>query len=115
MDAVATLADRDDILLLIGSDHGHQTVTGVIDIDEELVTAGLKESLESTDVVRRLERQPPRCSTSIPIFVARTPLVGGLPRQSGMGGKPFSISGRAGVGGAGPGSRSRFCGLNARE
>jgi len=30
----------DDILLLIGSDHGHQTVTGVIDIDEELVTAG---------------------------------------------------------------------------
>ncbi len=41
----------DDILLLIGSDHGHQTVTGVVDIEAELVAAGLKAALGSGDVV----------------------------------------------------------------
>lgn len=33
----------EDILLLVGSDHGHQTVTRVIDIDAFLVAEGLKE------------------------------------------------------------------------
>jgi len=75
MDAVATLADRDDVLLLIGSDHGHQTVTGVIDIDEELVAAGLKESLESTDVVVASNGTSALLYVH-PDFVARTPLVG---------------------------------------
>jgi arylsulfatase A-like enzyme len=51
MDAVANLTDSEGVLLLVGSDHGHQTVTGVVDIDAELVEAGLKESLESGDVV----------------------------------------------------------------
>lgn len=41
----------DDILLVVGSDHGHQTVRGVIDINAELVAAGLKSSPTSGDVV----------------------------------------------------------------
>jgi arylsulfatase A-like enzyme len=51
MEAVATLAGSEGVLLLVGSDHGHQTVEGVVDIEAELVEAGLKESLESGDVV----------------------------------------------------------------
>ena len=39
------------MLFLIGSDHGHQTVSRVVDIEDELVKAGLKESIESGDVV----------------------------------------------------------------
>ena len=112
MDAVATLADRDDVLLLIGSDHGHQTVSGVIDIDEELVTAGLKERL-NRPTWSSPRTAPRRCSTSIPIsspHAARRR----LSRQSGMGGNRPSRK-RAGVGGAGWGSRPRFCGFDARE
>ncbi|POR55552.1 alkaline phosphatase family protein [Bosea psychrotolerans] len=41
----------EEILLLVGSDHGHQTVTGVVDIVAELVTAGLKAAPDSADVV----------------------------------------------------------------
>jgi hypothetical protein len=41
----------DDILLLVGSDHGHETVSGVVDIVAELVAAGLKDDAESRDVV----------------------------------------------------------------
>jgi len=52
IDAVETCrAAGEDILLIIGSDHGHQTVTGVIDIEHDLVLAGLKESDVSRDVV----------------------------------------------------------------
>jgi arylsulfatase A-like enzyme len=50
--AVAALRKADDdILLLVGSDHGHQTVSGVVDIDAELVAAGLKDAHGSDDVV----------------------------------------------------------------
>jgi hypothetical protein len=49
---VARLRERgDDILLIVGSDHGHQTVTDVIDIDAELVAAGLKAGHGSGDVM----------------------------------------------------------------
>ncbi|TKW79348.1 MAG: nucleotide pyrophosphatase [Bradyrhizobium icense] len=41
----------EDILLIVGSDHGHQTVSGVIDIEQDLVAAGLKDSESSRDVV----------------------------------------------------------------
>jgi arylsulfatase A-like enzyme len=41
----------DDVLLIVGSDHGHQTVTGVIDIDRELVEAGLKARMDSNEVL----------------------------------------------------------------
>lgn len=52
IEAVAKLRDAgNDILLLVGSDHGHQTVTGVVDIDAELVAAGLKADHGSSDVM----------------------------------------------------------------
>jgi hypothetical protein len=52
IDAVDAARGRgEDILLLVGSDHGHQTVSGVVDIVGELVAAGLKEGPDSTDVV----------------------------------------------------------------
>ena len=52
IDAVARLRDRgEEVLLIIGSDHGHQTVTGTIDIEAELVAAGLKAGEDSLDVV----------------------------------------------------------------
>ena len=52
MDAVARERDRgDDILLIVASDHGHETVSGVIDVEAELIDAGLKSGPDSTDVV----------------------------------------------------------------
>jgi hypothetical protein len=44
-------AAGNDILLIVGSDHGHQTVSGVIDIEAELISAGLKRSAASNDVI----------------------------------------------------------------
>lgn len=52
IDAVARLRDAgEDILLILASDHGHETVTGVIDIEAELIAAGLKAAPDSTDVI----------------------------------------------------------------
>jgi arylsulfatase A-like enzyme len=39
------------VLLLVGSDHGHETVSGIIDIEAELVGAGLKASPDADDMV----------------------------------------------------------------
>jgi arylsulfatase A-like enzyme len=44
-------ASGDDVLLFVGSDHGHQTVEGVVDVDEELVRHGVKASRSSDDVL----------------------------------------------------------------
>ena len=44
-------ASGDDVLLLIGSDHGHQTVEGVVDVDAELVAAGIKASQDSHEML----------------------------------------------------------------
>lgn len=41
----------EEILLIIGSDHGHETVIEYVDIAAALVGAGLKRSLQSDDVV----------------------------------------------------------------
>jgi hypothetical protein len=41
----------DDVLLIIGSDHGHETVSGVVDVEAELIAAGLKAGAESSDIV----------------------------------------------------------------
>ena len=41
----------DDILLLVGSDHGHETVGDVVHLDRLLVDAGLKHSIDSSEVV----------------------------------------------------------------
>jgi hypothetical protein len=52
IDAVDRLRrDGDEVLLLVGSDHGHQTVGGVVDIEAELVAAGLKDGPSTGDVV----------------------------------------------------------------
>lgn len=52
VDAVAVARARgDDVLLIIASDHGHQTVRGVIDVNAELVAAGLKSAPDSGDVI----------------------------------------------------------------
>jgi arylsulfatase A-like enzyme len=51
LDAVARLRDAgDDVLLIVCSDHGHQTVRGVIDIEAELIAAKLKQPGDS-DIV----------------------------------------------------------------
>lgn len=52
---VAAEVDRlaaagEDMLLIVGSDHGQETVGETIRLDAELVAAGLKASLDSTDV-----------------------------------------------------------------
>ncbi len=53
---VAAAVDRlrdagENVLLILCSDHGHQTVSRVVDIEAELVAAGLKDSRGSGDVV----------------------------------------------------------------
>jgi arylsulfatase A-like enzyme len=44
-------AAGDDVLLIIGSDHGHETVSGLVDIEAELIAAGLKHGPESDDLL----------------------------------------------------------------
>jgi hypothetical protein len=52
VEAVAQLrASGDDVLLFVGSDHGHQTVEGIVDVDAELVAAGVKAGHGSDDVL----------------------------------------------------------------
>ncbi len=52
MDAVARERDAgDDILIIVASDHGHETVSGVIDVEADLIAAGLKHGPDSSDVV----------------------------------------------------------------
>jgi arylsulfatase A-like enzyme len=43
--------DGDEVLLIVGSDHGHETVTRLVDVEAELIAAGLKAGRESKDVV----------------------------------------------------------------
>ena len=51
-EAVATLRGAgDDVLFVIASDHGHETVDEIIPVNRLLVEAGLKRDLESSDVV----------------------------------------------------------------
>src|SRR5262245_11093555 len=62
--AVDRLRDAgDDVLLIVCSDHGHQTVSHIIDVGAELVAAGLKESSGSDDVVT------PTSGTSTLVYV----------------------------------------------
>jgi arylsulfatase A-like enzyme len=44
-------ASGDDVLLFVGSDHGHQTVEDVVDVDAELVAGGVKAGPTSDDVL----------------------------------------------------------------
>jgi arylsulfatase A-like enzyme len=113
MDAVLARREAgDDILLIIGSDHGHQTVTGVIDIERELIAAGLKDSESSGDVVAAsngtsaLIYVHADCSDRIPVlraYLERADWVGrvvpacslGLIGQAPHHGLAFAISMRA--------------------
>jgi arylsulfatase A-like enzyme len=64
LEAVDRLRDKgDEVLLIVCSDHGHQTVSRVVDVEGELVAAGLKESRESDDVVT------PTSGTSTLVYV----------------------------------------------
>lgn len=47
----ACRAAGEDVLFLVGSDHGHETITEGVDISAELVSAGLKADLHSSDVM----------------------------------------------------------------
>ncbi len=52
IDAVARERDKgDELLLIVASDHGHETVSGVIDVEADLIAAGLKRGTDSADVV----------------------------------------------------------------
>jgi len=44
-------AAGDDVLLIVGSDHGHETVNGFVDIEAKLIAAGMKDGPDSTDVL----------------------------------------------------------------
>ncbi len=44
-------AGGDDVLLLVGADHGHETVDRVAPLEDHLIAAGLKAGPDSTDVV----------------------------------------------------------------
>ena len=64
IEAVDRLRDKgDEVLLIVCSDHGHQTVSRIVDVEAELVAAGLKESRESGDVVT------PTSGTSTLVYV----------------------------------------------
>ena len=64
VEAVDRLRDKgDDVLLIACSDHGHQTVSRVIDIEAELVAVGLKEGRQSGDIVT------PTSGTSTLVYV----------------------------------------------
>ena len=43
--------DGEDVLLLAGSDHGHETISQIVPIERELYEAGLKTRLDSQDIV----------------------------------------------------------------
>ena len=49
-------AAGDDVLLIVGSDHGHETVSGVVDIEAELIAAGLKSGRRPERRHRRVQR-----------------------------------------------------------
>jgi len=52
LDVVHSLRERgEDVLLMVASDHGMQTVIGEVSVNRVLVDAGLKHSLDSDDVV----------------------------------------------------------------
>jgi arylsulfatase A-like enzyme len=76
VEAVDRLRDKgDEVLLIACSDHGHQTVSRIVDVEVELVAAGLKASRGSGDVVT------PTSGTSTLVYIhpdhaARTDAIG---------------------------------------
>ncbi len=72
---------RDDTNVLVVSDHGFSTVTGTVDLEVELIRAGLKDGPASTDVVVALsgcgllyvdEREPERIERIVRFLQGQT-------------------------------------------
>ena len=101
IDAVdAARKTGDDILFIVASDHGHQTVSGVIDIDAELIKAGLKDGEGSGDVLSVSN------GTSALIYVhdahvSRTDAIGGFLEKQPWAGRVIGKADLSSVGQAG--------------
>ncbi len=85
----ARRAKGDDILFVIASDHGHQTVEAVVDIEAELVAAGLKDAPSSADVLSMSN------GTSALVYVAaerrdRVPAIGAFLEKQPWAGRVVS-------------------------
>jgi len=49
-DNIRAEIDRGDVLFMVASDHGHETVSEVVDLEALLIDAGLKDGVGSSDV-----------------------------------------------------------------
>lgn len=91
MDAVAKeRAMGDDILLIVGSDHGHETVSGIVDVEDELIAAGLKKGPKSDDIVAMANGT----STLIylhPAYERLRPELGNFLRSQSWAGQVFGV------------------------
>ncbi len=98
IDAVAARrAAGEDVLLIVASDHGHETVSGVVDVEGALVAAGLKAAMDSDDVVSAANG----CSCLIyvhPDQRARIPAIGAFLRGQDWAGRVFDAVDLAEVG-----------------
>jgi len=74
----------DEVLLILGADHGHETVAEVIDLDAELVAAGLKAGAESDDVVV--------CSNGTAALIYTAPEVALAPLGAWLAAQPWAGS-----------------------
>lgn len=92
--AAAASQTGDDILLMIGSDHGHDTVTGAVDVTAALIAAGLKDGPASREVVvapngsAALVYVAPEAEdriTALGAFLAEQPWVGRLFGRDALG------------------------------
>ncbi len=96
--AVAGLRQAgEDVLLIVASDHGHETVSGVVDVEGALVAAGLKAAMDSGDVVSAAN------GTGCLIYVhpderARIPAIGAFLRAQPWAGRVFDATDLAEVG-----------------
>ncbi len=96
--AVAGLrAAGEDVLLVVASDHGHETVSGVVDVEGALVAAGLKAAMDSGDVVSAAN------GTGCLIYVhpderARIPAIGAFLRAQDWAGRVFDAADLAEIG-----------------
>lgn len=95
MQAVGKLRDSgDDVLFIVCSDHGHQTVCGVVDINGALVAAGLKDAADSDDVISvsngtsalvYVAEAKPAKTAAIGAFLSAQPWAGRVIGAEGLG------------------------------
>ncbi len=84
-------AEGEDVLFLVASDHGHETVAEIVDVEGELIAAGLKSGPGSHDVVvapngtAALVYVDPAAAdrlAAIGLFLARRPWAGRVAGES---------------------------------